>query len=96
MFHKFQSQINDPFLADSHKKCRKEGLSSDKSCEYGGKTGLADSNNYEIIMEKQDIDFLWCEDIDAAVTVCDAEGIVVYMNKLSRDTFNKCGESMVG
>ena len=49
-----------------------------------------------MIMEKQENDFLWCEDIDAAVTVCDADGIVVYMNKLSRATFNKNGETMVG
>ena len=37
MFHKFHSQINILFLADSRKKSTKGGLSSGKSCEYGGK-----------------------------------------------------------
>ena len=41
-------------------------------------------------------DFDWAEDINCAVTVCDTEGIVVYMNRRSRETFNKNGESMVG
>ena len=36
------------------------------------------------------------EDIDGAVTICDTEGNVVYMNKRSRETFNKQGQSMVG
>ena len=40
--------------------------------------------------------FDWAEDIEGAVTVCDAEGVVVYMNKRSRETFNKDGRSMVG
>lgn len=40
--------------------------------------------------------FQWAEDIEAAVTVSDKEGVVVYMNKRSRETFNKNGESMVG
>jgi len=44
IFHKFQSQINIQFLADSRKKSTKGGLSSDKSCEYGVKIKLADSN----------------------------------------------------
>ena len=38
----------------------------------------------------------WAEDIEGAVTVCDAEGVVMYMNKRSRETFNKDGRSMVG
>lgn len=40
--------------------------------------------------------FDWAEDIQCAVTVCDTEGIVLYMNKRSRETFNKNGETMVG
>lgn len=40
--------------------------------------------------------FDWAEDIEGAVTVCDAEGKVVYMNKRSRETFNKDGQTMVG
>ncbi len=41
-------------------------------------------------------EFDWAEDINCAVTVCDTEGVVVYMNRRSRETFNKNGESMVG
>ncbi|MBR0276803.1 MAG: PAS domain-containing protein [Prevotella sp.] len=41
-------------------------------------------------------DYNWAEDIDGAVTVCDTEGKVVFMNKRSRETFNKNGQSMVG
>ena len=40
--------------------------------------------------------FDWAEDIDAAVTVCDCGGTVLYMNQRSRQTFSKTGESMVG
>lgn len=40
--------------------------------------------------------FNWAEDIDAAVTVCDKEGKVLYMNQRSRNTFSKDGSSMVG
>lgn len=40
--------------------------------------------------------FNWAEDIDGAITVSDAEGTVIYMNKRSRETFNKNGLSMVG
>ncbi len=40
--------------------------------------------------------FNWAEDIEGAVTVCDKVGTVVYMNKRSRETFNKNGQSMVG
>lgn len=43
-------------------------------------------------MEKFD----WAEDIEGAVTVCDTEGTVLYMNKRSRETFNREGETMVG
>ena len=38
----------------------------------------------------------WAEDIDGAITVSDAEGKVIFMNKRSRETFNKNGETMVG
>ena len=38
----------------------------------------------------------WAEDIDGAITVCDTEGTVIYMNRRSRATFNKDGQSMVG
>ena len=40
--------------------------------------------------------FNWAEDIEGAVTVCDTEGTVIYMNKRSRETFNKDGQTMVG
>jgi len=50
--------------------------------------------------------FDWAEDIEGAVTVCDTEGTIVYMNKRSRETFlgapsgeaerSKEGASMVG
>lgn len=40
--------------------------------------------------------FDWAEDIEGAITVCDKEGAVVYMNKRSRETFNKNGQTMVG
>ena len=40
--------------------------------------------------------FDWAEDIEGAVTVCDKEGTVIYMNKRSRETFNKGDDSLVG
>lgn len=43
-----------------------------------------------------DNDMKWAEDIDGAITVCDTEGKVIYMNTRSRETFNKAGETMVG
>ena len=42
------------------------------------------------------MDFIWAEKMDCAVTVCDTEGTVIYMNERSRATFNKDGQSMVG
>ncbi len=42
------------------------------------------------------MDFNWAEKMDCAVTVCDTEGTVIYMNERSRATFNKDGQSMVG
>lgn len=38
----------------------------------------------------------WAEHMHCAITVCDREGTVIYMNERSRETFNKNGESMVG
>ncbi len=38
----------------------------------------------------------WAEHMHCAITVCDNEGTVIYMNERSRETFNKNGESMVG
>lgn len=38
----------------------------------------------------------WADDIDGAITVCDTEGTVLYMNKRSQETFNKEGQSMIG
>ena len=40
--------------------------------------------------------FSWSEDIEGAVTVSYTEGKVIFMNKRSRETFNKPGETMVG
>lgn len=37
----------------------------------------------------------WAEQMNCAVTVCDTEGIIVYMNEKSRNTFCQ-GGSMVG
>jgi len=47
-------------------------------------------------MEQKNKIFDWAEGIQCAVTVCDTEGVVLYMNKRSRDTFNKEGQTMVG
>jgi transcriptional regulator with PAS, ATPase and Fis domain len=38
----------------------------------------------------------WAEELHCAVTVCDTEGKVIYMNEKSRETFNKDGKTMVG
>lgn len=37
----------------------------------------------------------WAEQMNCAVTVCDTEGNIVYMNEKSRQTF-AAGDSMVG
>jgi hypothetical protein len=43
------------------------------------------------------MDFAWLDGIGAAVTVCDHEGIVVYMNETSARTFEKDGgKALVG
>lgn len=40
--------------------------------------------------------FEWANDMNCAVTVCDADGVVVFMNEKSKATFNKNGETMMG
>lgn len=40
-------------------------------------------------------DFKWAEQMNCAVTVCDKEGIVQYMNERARATFAKHGD-MIG
>lgn len=42
-------------------------------------------------MEKE-CSYEWAEQMNCAVTVCDAEGTVVYMNEKSRETFAKHGD----
>lgn len=37
-------------------------------------------------------DYKWADEMNCAVTVCDAEGIILYMNKKSRETFAKHGD----
>ena len=51
MFHKFQSEINVPFLADSRKKSTKGACQAAKAVNMGVKIGFADSNK-----------ILWCND----------------------------------
>lgn len=43
-----------------------------------------------------EMQFKWADDMNCAVTVCDKDGVIVYMNKKSQETFNSNGESMVG
>lgn len=43
-----------------------------------------------------DNSFLWTDDVDCAITVCDKEGKVIFQNKVSRGLFKKDGEPMVG
>ena len=40
--------------------------------------------------------FDWAEEIHCAVTICDTEGKILYMNQRSRETFNHAGESRIG
>ena len=44
----------------------------------------------------KEMSFDWAETMQCAVTVCDEQGTVIYMNERSRATFSKGGESMVG
>ena len=34
----------------------------------------------------------WAKEMNCAVTVCDAEGIIIYMNDKSRETYKKEGD----
>lgn len=36
--------------------------------------------------------FNWAEDINCAVTVCDANGIIIFMNRKARETFASHGD----
>ena len=36
-------------------------------------------------------DTAWAEELNCAVTVCDSDGIILYMNKKSRETFSSHG-----
>ena len=45
---------------------------------------------------KMDKDFIWTDDVDCAITVCDKEGKVLFQNKVSRGLFQRDGETMVG
>ena len=36
--------------------------------------------------------FLWAEELNCAVTVCDTEGVILYMNAKARATFAKHGD----
>lgn len=40
--------------------------------------------------------FPWAEAMNCTVTVCDKEGVIVYMNRKSRETFCKDGRSLIG
>lgn len=37
-------------------------------------------------------DVEWSEEMNAAVTVCDARGMILYMNERARDTFSRHGD----
>lgn len=43
-------------------------------------------------MEIREIIPQWAEGLDCAVTVCDAEARVIYMNRRSRETFARYGD----
>lgn len=45
--------------------------------------------NIDLIMENHDFD--WADEMNCAVTVCDADGVILYMNQKSRDTFASHG-----
>lgn len=38
----------------------------------------------------------WADDMNCAVTVCDKDGIIIFMNRKSRETFCKDGSTLVG
>lgn len=37
-------------------------------------------------------DFSWADGLDCAVTVCDTDAVVIYMNRKSRETFARHGD----
>lgn len=43
-------------------------------------------------MEIREIIPQWAEGLDCAVTVCDTEATVIYMNRRSRETFARYGD----
>jgi transcriptional regulator with PAS, ATPase and Fis domain len=48
-------------------------------------------------MNLEGVDVEWAEELNAAVTVCDTEGIIVYMNRYSIRQFKKRGgEKLLG
>lgn len=40
--------------------------------------------------------FAWADRMNCAVTVCDKDGIILYMNAISQQTFCKDGQSLIG
>ncbi len=40
-------------------------------------------------------DYPWMHEFPSAITVCDAEGIILYMNEKSKKTFEKYGGNML-
>lgn len=55
-----------------------------------------ENNRGEIAVKDSERGFPWAEAMNCAVTVCDREGVIVYMNGKSRATFCKNGESLIG
>lgn len=48
-----------------------------------------------MVLEGFDVD--WAEEFNGAITVCDRDGIIVYMNRFSADQFRKYGgEKLMG
>jgi len=41
----------------------------------------------------KEADYLWMHEFPSAITVCDADGRIIYMNKKSQKTFEKYGGS---
>lgn len=40
--------------------------------------------------------YAWADRMNCAVTVCDKDGVILYMNAVSQQTFCKNGESLIG
>ncbi len=40
--------------------------------------------------------FLWADSIPGAITVCDADGKIIYMNQKSRESFTGGDDSLLG